>query len=109
MQPLPVKLYLLQNEPIRLGPTEFACPFCGKVMKSKRDTQRHIRTHTGFKPYVCKICNCAFNDGSNLNRHITMHTGETPFTCNFCDYSANRKDKLSRHVQTKHPENFLQF
>jgi len=67
---------LLQNDPIVLGPTEYACPFCNKIQKTNAHMQRHIRTHTG----------------------------ETPFACNYCNYSANRKDNLIRHIQSKHSE-----
>ena len=62
-----------------LGPANFACPFCSKIMKAKRDMTRHIQIHTGEKPLVCNYCHY---------------------------YSTNRKDKLAGHIQSKHPEHF---
>ena len=50
----------LQSEPITIGPYEFVCPFCYKTMKTYRDMQHHIRSHSSEKPYACSICQKQF-------------------------------------------------
>ena len=65
--------HLLQNEPIVLGPHNFACPFCSKIMKVKRDMQRHIRTHTGEKPFACTMCNYKCAVKCSLVSHIARN------------------------------------
>ena len=36
---------------------------------------RHIRIHTGDKPFQCKICARAFSRSDHLTTHIRTHTG----------------------------------
>ena len=36
-------------DPIRLGPNEYACPLCSKIMKKKNHMEDHIRI---FVPFV---------------------------------------------------------
>ena len=60
--------------PIKIGPDQFACPFCSKVSKMKSHMDDHIRVHTGEKPFSCPICPFACIQNSNLKRHLrTKH------------------------------------
>ena len=90
------------HEPIKLGPQNYACPFCSKTMPRDGHMKRHITTHTGEKPYVCDTCGAAFNDKGNLRRHKKIHTGERPFSCNFCGKAFIQKVLLQSHVKNNH-------
>lgn len=78
------------------------CQFCFKEFSFFSHLQRHIRTHTGERPFVCSICSKAFTQQVDLIRHCRIHTGERPFKCSLCDYSAVQASHLANHMKRKH-------
>ncbi|KAI1707425.1 c2H2-type zinc-finger domain-containing protein [Ditylenchus destructor] len=79
------------------------CNQCTYTCVRKSDVLRHMRTHTGHKPYKCDKCSyCNFASARNkdLKEHMRTHTGEKPFKCSFCAFASARISALKCHVRT---------
>lgn len=51
----------------------------------------------------CPFCMRIFRCSAELQRHIRIHTGEKPFKCKICDFSSAQKGNLRSHIYNKHP------
>ncbi|KAI9049413.1 hypothetical protein LZ554_006447 [Drepanopeziza brunnea f. sp. 'monogermtubi'] len=51
-------------------------------------------------------CHMSFTRSEHLLRHIRKHTGERPFVC-FCSHRFTRYDNLRQHLQTVHKNEYI--
>lgn len=54
------------------------CDHCGKVFQFTNDLRKHIRTHTGEKPYKCPYCSYCATQKVHLRGHIVRRHGPAP-------------------------------
>ncbi|XP_026558519.1 zinc finger and BTB domain-containing protein 8B isoform X1 [Pseudonaja textilis] len=61
------------------------CPFCPYTAKQKGILKRHIRSHTGERPYPCEVCGKRFTRQEHLRSHaLSVHQSNKPIICKGC-------------------------
>ncbi|KAI8518300.1 hypothetical protein Bbelb_043170 [Branchiostoma belcheri] len=101
-------------------PTDDGCGYKG----GKKDVQKHLTVHTGFRPYVCLQCGHTTAQNNHMRKHFQrIHPGQEAefdesspkvltkvhtdctFTvdrqmaCNFCPYKTSKKELLRLHMR----------
>ncbi|XP_046393921.1 zinc finger protein 271-like [Ischnura elegans] len=84
---------------------ECTCPKCGNKYKDAIVLKTHIRTvHCDLRPFKCKFdCSLSFKTKGSLMRHMRRHTGERPFKCKQCNRSFRESGALTRHLKSRFP------
>jgi KRAB domain-containing zinc finger protein len=78
-----------------------ACDYCGKKFGMLNKLQRHLRRHTGERPYKCEHCSKCFSRSDNLQTHVMRMHGiiSEPVRCDMCDKKFNSTESLSEHYR----------
>ncbi len=92
------KQYTLNRHKKTHTETCYACEFCNKNnFPDASSLERHLRSHTGVKPYQCpeRTCLKRFPEKNNLKQHIQrMHTGTVPYLEVYNTYSTSIQDSV---------------
>lgn len=78
------------------------CNICGKNFKDI-DMNKHMRTHTGERPFPCDLCDSTFRFNQDLVVHRRLHTGERPYECTICLMRFIANTNLNKHLKARHP------
>ncbi len=60
--------------------------------------KRHLKSHSGEKPFKCDNTLASFKHSSSVKRHLRTHGGEKLFKCDLCEVQFSQSEKLKAHL-----------
>ena len=91
----------IKKEMIQEG--SYHCKLCADSFFTENDLNNHEKTkHVKIQTYQCKICNYCSLEKSLMIRHMRTHSGQRPFYCKECGYAFTTKANCERHIRKRH-------
>lgn len=87
-----------EEEKVKESKESLQCGICKKSFVDTKSMSEHCLTHLPKASVtVCPVCKHKFTSRTALVRHVRLHTGEKPFPCKTCGMHFHRKEVLAYH------------
>lgn len=83
-----------------MPPENYLFPVCSNKSDINTSVSLLHNSYTVVKNHACKFCHKSFSKTEDLKRHVRVHTGERPYSCPLCPYKAAQKGTLKQHART---------
>ena len=80
------------------GSLKLRCEFCNYVGKYRAEVERHMRLHTGDKPFACLFCSYRSFWKGDMKRHLMKHHPTEVEHCNDLKAMVNDTEKLGMQL-----------
>ena len=88
---------------------KFQCVHCGSRFIRVTHLQRHLRIHTGDKPYACHICRRRFSRSDYRAAHVLSHRREKVHYCCVCGQAYHDLTTFADHCQTHNDSEYIRI